>query len=282
MSVAELSLDGAAEPGGDTLTFVGNATTLIRCAGFTVLTDPNFLHRGQRAHLGYGLTAKRLTEPALDVSELPPLDAVVLSHLHGDHFDRVARRGLAKDVPVVTTRHAARWLKRWGFTAACAMARWDRWSLRSPGGARLRVTSLPGRHAFGVMGALLPPVMGSLLEFQRSPTAAPYRVYVTGDTLVHEDLRQITRRHPDIDLGMLHLGGTKVLGFTVTMDARQGVDLLEMVPVRDAVPIHYDDYPVFASPLSALRDEVTRRRPPAQVHYVERGETLPLPAAVRR
>ncbi len=75
------------------LTFIGTATAVLRLGGFTLLTDPNFLHRGQRAYLGYGLTSKRLTEPALQPDELPPLDAVLLSHLHGDHFDRIARRG---------------------------------------------------------------------------------------------------------------------------------------------------------------------------------------------
>ena len=46
-----------------TLTFGGNATMLLRIGPFTLLTDPNFLHRGQRAYLGYGLRAKRLTDP---------------------------------------------------------------------------------------------------------------------------------------------------------------------------------------------------------------------------
>lgn len=70
----------------DTMTFVGTATAVLRLGAFSVLTDPNFLHRGQRAHLGYGLWSKRLTDPALWPEDLPPLDAVVLSHLHGDHF----------------------------------------------------------------------------------------------------------------------------------------------------------------------------------------------------
>jgi hypothetical protein len=38
----------------DSLTFVGTATTLIRLGRFTLLTDPDFLHRGQRAYLGRG------------------------------------------------------------------------------------------------------------------------------------------------------------------------------------------------------------------------------------
>ena len=46
-----------------TLEFVGTATSLLRLGPFTVLTDPNFLHRGQLAYLGKGLASRRLTEP---------------------------------------------------------------------------------------------------------------------------------------------------------------------------------------------------------------------------
>jgi L-ascorbate metabolism protein UlaG (beta-lactamase superfamily) len=87
--------------------FVGTATTVLRLGGFTLLTDPNFLHRGQWAYLGKGLASRRLTDPALEIDQLPQLDAVVLSHLNGDHFDRVARRGLDRGLPILTTPHAA-------------------------------------------------------------------------------------------------------------------------------------------------------------------------------
>src|SRR5207253_11485401 len=93
------------------LTFLGTATALLRLGPFTLLTDPNFLHRGQRAYLGKGLWSRRLTEPARQVADLPALDAVLLSHLHGDHFDRVARRELDRDLPVVTTPPAGRRLR---------------------------------------------------------------------------------------------------------------------------------------------------------------------------
>ena len=91
---------------GDSLTFIGTATTVLQLGPFTVLTDPNFLRRGQRAYLGKGLWSRRLTDPARSPEELPRLDAVVLSHLHGDHFDRVARASLGRDAPVVTTPQA--------------------------------------------------------------------------------------------------------------------------------------------------------------------------------
>src|SRR4051812_40007758 len=88
------------EPGPFTdgsITFIGTATVLIRCGGFTVLTDPNFLHQADHAPLGWGLRSERLTNPAMELDELPQIDVVLLAHRHGDHFDPLAVRKLAKD-----------------------------------------------------------------------------------------------------------------------------------------------------------------------------------------
>jgi L-ascorbate metabolism protein UlaG (beta-lactamase superfamily) len=266
----DLPAQPAAAGTAEDLLFVGNATTLIRCAGFTVLTDPNFLHAGQRAYLGNGLWSRRVKDPALELGELPPLDAVVLSHLHGDHFDREARRGLDRSVPIISTRHAVRRLRPMGFPAH-ALDTWGSVLLRR-GEASLRVTALPGRHAPGPAQALLPPVMGSLLEFRRSPAEEPLRLYLSGDTLVHDDLREIRRRQPDLDLAVLHLGGTRVLGLLVTMDGRQGVELLRMLRPKRAVPVHFDDYTVFTSPLSDFQAEVTAATDlETRVTYLDRG-----------
>src|ERR1700712_949928 len=137
---------GAAVEDTGSLLFIGTATTLIRYGSLTVLTDPNFLHQGQHAYLGRGLTTKRLTEPALSVEELPPLDAVVLSHLHGDHWDRVAERGLDRTVPIVTTPHAAKRLKSRGFSRAIGLPTWGGQDVVR-GDTRVTATSMPGRHA---------------------------------------------------------------------------------------------------------------------------------------
>ena len=266
-----------AHPEAASLTFGGTATTLLRIGSFTVLTDPNFLHRGQRAYLGKGLWSRRLTEPALQPADLPPLDAVVLSHLHGDHFDRVARRRLARDQPVLTTPSAARRLRRWGFDSQ-GMRTWERVELRKAD-QTLSVEALPALHARGVMGALLPPVMGSLLE-HRVGDEVRLRTYLSGDTLTGEHVSEIAVRHPDIDVAIVHLGGTRVLLHTVTMDARQGVDFLRRARPHTAVPVHHDDYRVFRSPLSDFMAAVRRADLPTRVSTVERGQTISLDRTV--
>jgi L-ascorbate metabolism protein UlaG (beta-lactamase superfamily) len=258
------------------LTFVGTATMLLRFGPFTLLTDPNFLHRNERAYLGYGLTSKRLTEPALQLTELPALDAVLLSHLHGDHWDRVARRGLDAGLPVLSTPQAARKLHRQGFSAAVGLETWSEHEMRS-GDHLLTVTALPGRHGPGPTRFLLPAVMGSLITYRPTPSAPALRLYITGDTLLIEDLRDIPRRCGPLDVAVLHLGGTRLPGgLMVTMDAVQGAELVEILQAATAVPIHFDDYGVFKSPRSDFTAEIRRRGLTDRVTYVERGQTIAL------
>ena len=252
-----------------TLTFVGNATVLVRLGSFTLLTDPNFLHRGQRAYLGKGLWSRRLTEPALGPGALPPLDAVVLSHLHGDHFDRVSRATLPRLQPVLTTPQAARRLERWGFSAH-GLDTWQEETL-TKADESLTVRALPAIHARGVMGALLPPVMGSLVEHTSGTTRT--RIYLSGDTLTGEHVSEIARREPDLDVAVVHLGGTRVLLHTVTMDDVQGVDFLQRIRPHRAVPVHYDDYRVFRSPLSDFEHRVAAAGLQDGLRTIGRGQT---------
>ncbi len=263
---------------GDSLSFIGTATTLMRLGPFAVLTDPNFLHQGQWSYFGQGLFSWRRTEPAAQPADLPPLTAVVLSHLHGDHFDRVARRELDRDVPIVTTGPAARRLERGGFRACSGLRTWFSETF-SDGAATLRITAVPARHTAGPLNLLLPAVMGSVLEYRPNPQAPPLRIYVSGDTVLHNDLTLIRDRFPELDLAVLHLGGTRVLGVLLSMDHKQGVDLIELLRPERAIPIHYDDYGLFTSPISNFLIEVRDRQPTTDVRLLRRGDSLPFAPA---
>ena len=263
---------GEADLKSGSIFFVGTATVVLRYAGFTILTDPNFLHAGDHVHLGYGLRSERQTNPAIEIEDLPPLDLVLLSHLHGDHFDRVAEAKLDKRVPIITTPHAARYLEGKGFRPPAALDTWESILVRK-GDAQLRVTAMPGTHAPGPLRKVLPPVMGSMLEFGTTEGGTRLRLYITGDTLIHDRLREIPRRYPEIDLALLHLGGTRVLGLLVTMDADQGVEAMRIVDPKTAIPIHYNDYTVFKSPLEDFKRAVAQAGLEDRVRYLAHGET---------
>lgn len=272
-----LDLPGEAAPSAfrhGSVFFVGTATTLIRYGGFTLLTDPNFLHAGDHVHLGYGLRSQRVTDPAIEIEELPALDACVLSHLHGDHWDEVADAKLRRDLPVLTTPHAAAELRRRGFGRAHGLETWESALLRKRG-AVLRITSLPARHGPPVVHRALPPTMGSMLEWCSAERERPrFRLWISGDTLVHRGLAEIAQRWSHIPLALIHLGGTRILGVLLTMDAQQGVRALRMVAPQRAIPIHYDDYTVFRSSLEEFLTAASNASLDTAIHVLERGESF--------
>jgi L-ascorbate metabolism protein UlaG (beta-lactamase superfamily) len=284
-NTTELRLDTpegvTADFSGGSIFFVGTATVILRYAGFTILTDPNFLHAGDHVHLGYGLTAERLTNPAINIEELPPLDFCVLSHYHGDHFDQVVEEKLQKDLPIITTEHAASELKDKGFTETFSLDTWDSVTVEK-GGAQVRITSMPGKHGPSLTDLLLPPVMGSMLEFQPAQGRTALRLYITGDTLVHDDLQEIPKRYPAIDLALFHLGGTRIMGILLTMDAEQGVEAIKIINPREVIPIHYNDYEVFKSPLEDFKKAVEAAGFADRVRYLSHGETHSFKVAASR
>lgn len=270
--------------------FIGNATVLLRFAGFTILTDPTFIHMHEQTWVGYGLHTTRLTNPAIEIEDLPPLDFILLSHFHGDHFDQVAEAKLDKRIPIITPTAAAKDLNERGFTNTYPLDTWTTVTCVK-GDARLHITAMPGRHAPGMVDLLMPDVMGSLLEFEAPNAGNPdgadakdganaagkgkiaFRLYITGDTLIFDDIKEIPRRYPHIDLALLHLGGTMVMGIMVTMDGKQGVEMLKLIQPDKAIPIHYNDYDLFKSPLSDFQQEVKAAGWADRVHYLMHGDT---------
>lgn len=74
-----------------------------------------------------------------------------------------------------------------------------------------------------------------------------HRIYISGDTLLVSELEEIPKRYAgqSIDLMMVHLGGTTIPGphmplLMVTMDADQGVKLMQLINPDLTIPIHYE------------------------------------------
>lgn len=124
--------------------------------------------------------------------------------------------------------------------------------------------------------------MGSMLEFKTAEGANLLRPYITDNTLVHGQLREIPRRFAGIDLALLYLGGTRVLGVLLTIDGKQGVQALKIVRPRTAIPIHYNDYTVFKSPLRDFVREVRAAGLEQKVKYLKHGDTYTFDAPTAR
>ncbi len=272
MDALELPASGTAEFSEGSVYFIGNATTLIRFGGLTILTDPAFLHKGEHVDLGHGIWARREVEPACQIADLPPIDLIVLSHYHGDHFDYVAAQELDKNLPIVSTADAVDKLGALGFERGYPLDTWEALSVQN-GDATLTITAMPGKHATDeAVNELLMPVNGHMLDYTRG-TDHLYRLYITGDTMLVDSLEEIPRRFPDIDLGLIHTGGTTFLVTAVTMTGEQGVKAVEITKPRTAIPIHYNDFSVFLSGLDDFKKAAETSSASAEFVYLAHGET---------
>jgi L-ascorbate metabolism protein UlaG (beta-lactamase superfamily) len=101
-------------------------------------------------------------------------------------------------------------------------------------------------------------------------------VYFSGDTLTGAHIDEVSERFPDIDAAVVHLGGTRVLMRTVTMDGAMGVDFVERCRPSVVVPVHHDDYTVFRSPLSDFVERARARDLAATLRCPARGEVVSL------
>jgi L-ascorbate metabolism protein UlaG (beta-lactamase superfamily) len=112
-----------------------------------------------------------------------------------------------------------------------------------------------------------------------------YRIYISGDTLMNDGLREIPKRYAEheIDLMLMHLGGATIpsplvgrlmepLATMVTMDAEQGLQLIQLIQPKVTIPIHYDDYEVFASPLEDFRRIVEAAGDQSRILILDRGD----------
>jgi L-ascorbate metabolism protein UlaG (beta-lactamase superfamily) len=272
MTSLELTSSGPAEYNEGGIYFIGNATTLIRFCGLTILTDPAFLHKGEHVDLGHGIWARREVEPACQIADLPPIDLIVLSHYHGDHFDDVAAQELDKKLPIVSTADAVDKLSSLGFEQGYPLDTWESLVVQK-GDATLTITAMPAKHATEeAVNELLMPVNGHLLDFSRNDDHL-YRLYITGDTMLVDSLEDIPRRCPHIDLGLIHTGGTTFLVTVVTMTGEQAVKAVEITKPRIAIPIHYNDFSVFRSGLDDFKKAAEASTTRTEFVYLAHGET---------
>ncbi len=128
--------------GGITATWIGHCTFLINLEGTTILTDPVFSEKIGIRFLGLTtIGVERFVPPAIPLEELPPVDLVVVSHAHMDHFDIPTLRQLPRDVPMILARDTTEFIEDLGFTNLQELD-WGQ-SAEAKG---VRIEALPVKH----------------------------------------------------------------------------------------------------------------------------------------
>lgn len=177
-------------------TWIGHSTVLLNIDGYNVITDPVL---GKRVGLRLGpwtLGLSRLTPPSLRLRDLPPIDLILLSHAHMDHFDIGSLRALEKPGTTVVTARSTSDLLRVDRYRAVHELGWDQRIQVGP----LSITGLRVRHWGARMrNDTYRGYNGYLIE------TATRRILFGGDTAATDDFRSVRTSRP-VDLAIMPIG----------------------------------------------------------------------------
>jgi L-ascorbate metabolism protein UlaG (beta-lactamase superfamily) len=221
----------AAPASGLRTTWIGHSTVLVEIDGAHVLTDPIWSDRCSPAAF-FG--PRRFFDPPLPLDELPPIDAVLVSHDHYDHLDMatakaLAARGARFFVPLGIGAHLA----RWGIDGVTDLD----WNEEARVTDALTVVATPARHYSGRS------VWQNQALWSSWVIAGPrHRVFYSGDTGYGPHFAEIGRRYGPFDLGLLKIGASDPTWKEIHMDPDEAVQAAMDVRASVLQPVHWGTF----------------------------------------
>lgn len=223
--------------------WIGHASTLVQIDDKLILTDPVFTAT-------VGQVSKRLVEPGLDPDDLPPVDAVLVSHMHFDHLSLGSLDTIQKKVRTLLVPEGGTvYVTDFGFPLY-ELRTWQTWEKDG-----LRITAAPVDHVGWRYGADDPwmkhAFTGYVVEYHGM------KVYFGGDTAYDQkNFVETAQRFPDIDVALLPIGPIEPrdLMRTVHMDPREAIQSFVDLKAARMVPIHYDTFTSLDGEGVALRE----------------------------
>jgi len=260
------------------ITHIGGPTALIEIGQLRLLTDPTFDPAGSRYANGPVEVIKK-TGPALTVSELGAVDAVLLSHdQHIDNLDQTGRAYVSQAKQVLTTLAGAQRLD--GGTRG--VAPWETVDLHGADGLHVHVTATPARHGPRELEEMLGEeavrdVTGWIIEWDGQHRGA---IYVSGDTVFFEELQEIPRRYK-IGTALLHFGAAHFDVFGpayLTFTAAEGVCFAKALGEVIVIPLHYEGWAHFTEDHTQIEQAFAAAGLEQQLHFLPLGGPVSIDA----
>jgi N-acyl-phosphatidylethanolamine-hydrolysing phospholipase D len=211
--------------------WVGHATALIQIDDKVILTDPVFTSTVAEV-------VARLVEPGLDPEDLPPVDAVLISHMHFDHLSLGSLSMIERKVRALFVPQGGLvYVPNYAFDAI-ELPTWSTWQEGD-----LRIAAVPVEHTGFRYGLdrdwMTTSYTGYVVEYHG------ISVYFGGDTAYRREYFEQTRaRFPALDLALLPIAPIHPRDFMKSkhIDPAEAVQAFFDLGARRMVPIHFDTF----------------------------------------
>jgi N-acyl-phosphatidylethanolamine-hydrolysing phospholipase D len=245
--------------------WVGHSTVLVQIDDKVVLTDPVFTST-------VGQLSKRLVEPGLDPKYLPPVDVVLVSHMHFDHLSLGSLDTIEPKVRTALLPSGGTAYLTGGFSfPSYELRTWQSWEKDG-----LRVTAVPVDHVgwrYGIDDAwMTDSFTGYVIEYHG------IKVYFGGDSAYDQRVFvETAERFPKIDLALIPIAPIAPRGLMrrFHMDPREALQAFVDLGAARMVPIHFGTFVTSTDePGDPLRDLADAQK------HVDLGARVVAPMAI--
>jgi L-ascorbate metabolism protein UlaG (beta-lactamase superfamily) len=217
--------------------WLGHTTVLLKVDGLTILTDPVFSTRVGVSVGPLTVGIKRLVDLPLEIKDLPPIDLILLSHAHMDHFDLPTLRALESLKTRVVTAAQTSDLLRVRRYASVHEVRWNETINVGPA----KITAFRVEHWGARMrGDTYRGYNGYLLEIGKR------RIVFGGDTAYTDVFKRIKTSRP-VDLAIMPIGAYNPW-IRVHCNPEQAVQMATHAGAEFILPVHHQTFQLSREP----------------------------------
>jgi L-ascorbate metabolism protein UlaG (beta-lactamase superfamily) len=226
---------GRAPETGLRVTWLGHSTLLVELDGVRVLTDPVW---GERVSPVGFAGPKRFHPVPVKLDQLPPLDAVIVSHDHYDHLDYPTILELAKtDVPFITSLGVGAHLESWG-VAEERITELDWWESAPIAGGRASVTAAPSQHFSG----RAPGMRNTTAWSSFAVRGKRHGFFFSGDTGLTTEYANIREKLGPFDLVALEVGAFHPAWGDIHLGPENALKAFALLGGARFLPVHWGTF----------------------------------------
>lgn len=249
-----------------------HAAMILTYAGRRILVDPMLSDEGASNPIPTRDPGKGRRNPitALPVhreellSLINTLDAVLVTHTHGDHWDDAGKALIPKYLPILCQAEDQDGLKQLGFKTVIPITQEARWS-------KIQIHRYPAYHGGFLIRRKMGVVSGFTLQAKGEPT-----LYIAGDTIWCQPVKTAIRQvQPEVII--IYSGAAQLpYGRSITMNEHDVTKVCQAAPHASIVAVHMEAINHCLLTRDELRNHLANKSLAHRVIIPQNGETVEL------